>query len=69
MEGEYIIEAEYCMLELVDMALGHRIKPPGFDLKVEPLDSLDVDERPIPIVKLANAQLWATFFMDNPSKK
>ena len=35
-----------------------------------PLDSLDVDESPPPIVKLANAQhhaqLLTTFFMDNP---
>ena len=64
------IEVEYCMLELVDMALGQKLKPPGFDLDAKPLDSLDVDERPPPIVKLVDAQhhaqLLATFFMDNP---
>ena len=44
-----------------------RIEPPSFDLNAEPLDSLDVDERPQPITKLAysqhHAQLLATFFM------
>jgi hypothetical protein len=39
------------LLGLVDMALGQRIQPPSFDLNVEPLDSLDVDERPALIVK------------------
>ena len=56
--------------ELVDMAWGERIEPPRFDLNAEALDSLDVDERPLPIVKVAyvqhHAQLLATFFMDNP---
>ena len=70
MKIEDIIEAKYCMSELVDMALGQRIEPPSFDLNAKPLDSLDVDERPPPIVKLADAQhhaqLLATFFMDNP---
>ena len=59
------------MSKLVDMDLGQRIEPPSFDLNAEPLDSLAVDERPPPSVKLANAQhhaqLFATFlFMDNP---
>ena len=57
MEGEDIIEVEYCMLDLVDMALGQRIEPRSFNLNVEPLDSLYVDERPLPIMKLADAQL------------
>ena len=57
MEGEDIIEVEYCMLDLVDMALGQRIEPHSFNLNVEPLDSLYVDERPLPIMKLADAQL------------
>jgi hypothetical protein len=69
-EGEDNIKAEYCMLELVDMALGQRIEPLSFDLNAKPLDSLDIDERPPPIVKLTNAQhlvqLLAIFFMDNP---
>ena len=30
MEGEDIIEAEYCMSELVDMALGQRSEPVKF---------------------------------------
>jgi hypothetical protein len=51
MEGEDIIEVEYCMSELVDMALGQIIEPPYFGLNVKPLDSLDVDERPPPFVK------------------
>jgi hypothetical protein len=38
------------------MALGQRITPPKFDLNVEPLNSLDVDERPPHVVKSANAQ-------------
>ena len=56
--------------KLVDMALGHIKKPPSFDLDAKPLNSLDVHEKPPPIVKLANAQhpaqLSTTFFMDNP---
>jgi hypothetical protein len=69
MEGEDIIEAEYCMSELVDMALGQRIEPASLDLTAETINPLDVDERPPPIVKLTDAQqhaqLLATFFMDN----
>ena len=50
------------------MALGQRIRPPSFDLNVEPLDTLDIDERPPPIMKLAIAQHHALhfFFTDNP---
>ena len=52
------------------MALAQRIKPPSSNLNAESLHSLDVDERPPPIVKLVDAQhhakLLATFFMDNP---
>jgi hypothetical protein len=69
MEGEDIIEAEYCMLELVDMALGQRIEPASLDLIAETVNPLDIDERPPPNVKLTDAQqhahLLATFFMDN----
>jgi hypothetical protein len=69
MEGEDIIEAEYCMAELVDMALGQRIKLISLDQTVETVNPLDVDERPPPIVKLTDAQQHAqlldTFFMDN----
>ena len=43
------------MSNLVDIALGHSIKPPSFDLNTELLDSLDVNERPPHIVKLENA--------------
>jgi len=57
---------KYCMLELFDLALGQRIKAPSFDLNVEPLNSLDVDERSTQVVKVADAQhhaqLLATFF-------
>jgi hypothetical protein len=71
-EGEDIIEVEYCMSELVDKALGQRRESPSFDLNAKPLDSLDIDERPPPIVKLATAQhhahLLIAFFMDNPLK-
>ena len=69
MEGEDIIEAEYCMSKLVDMALGQRIEPASLDLTVGTVNPLDVDERPPPIVKLTDAQqhaqLLASFFMDN----
>jgi hypothetical protein len=34
MQGEDIIKVEYCMEEVVDMALGQRIEPPSFDLNV-----------------------------------
>lgn len=70
MKGANIIEAEYCMTKLVDMALGHKIDTPSFDLIVGPLNSLDVDESPSHVVKLADAQhhvqLLGTFLMDNP---
>jgi hypothetical protein len=35
MEGEDIIEAEYCMSELVDKALGQIIEPTSLDLTAE----------------------------------
>ena len=70
MEGEDIIQVEYCILELVDVALRQRQEPPSLDLTVEPLDFLNVDERPPLRVKLANAQhhvqLLATFLMGHP---
>ena len=54
------------------MTLGHRIEPITYDLNAKCLVSLDVDDRPPPIMKLAHAQhhtqLLATFFMDNPFK-
>jgi hypothetical protein len=45
------------MSKLVDMALGQRIKPPRFDLNAKPLDSLDVDERPIVNWQMPNIML------------
>ena len=57
------------MYELVNM--GQIIRPPSFELNVEPLDTLDVKVRSPPIVKLADyehhAQLSATilFFISN----
>ena len=69
MEVEDIVEVEYCMSKLVDLALGQTIEPPRFNLNVDPLRSLDVGERPPPIVKVEyaqhHAQLLHTFFMDN----
>ena len=69
MEGEDIIEAEYCMSEMVDTALGQRIKLASLELTVETVNRLDVDERPPPIVNLTDAQrhaqLIATILMDN----
>jgi hypothetical protein len=69
MEGEDIIEAKYCMSELVDMALGQRIEPASLDLIAETVNPLDIDERTPPNVKLTDAQqhaqLLATLFMDN----
>ena len=55
-QGEDIIDIECCMLELLDMALGQRIEPTSSNLTAKPLHTLDVDERPPPIVKLADAQ-------------
>ena len=70
-EGEDIIKVEYCMSELVD-PLGQRRESPNFDLNAKPLDSLDIDEKPPFIMKLATAQYHAhlliAFFMDNPLK-
>ena len=58
------------MYELVDMILGQRIKPPNYELNAKPLDSLDVDERLPPILKLAHTQhhpqLLDFFLIDNP---
>jgi hypothetical protein len=69
MKGEDIIEVEYCMSVLVDMALGQRIKPVSLDLTAETVNPLDDDERAPPIVKLTDveqyAQVLATFFMEN----
>ena len=53
------------------MALGQKTKPPSFDHNAKHLECLDVDERPPPRMKLADAQhhaqLLATFcFMDKP---
>jgi len=59
MESEDIIEAEYCMSKLIDMALGQRIKPASLDLTAETLNPLDGDERPPPIVKLTDTQQHA----------
>ena len=56
MQGEDIVDIEYCMLELLDTALGQRIKPTSFNLNAKPLHPLEVDERPPPIVKLVDAQ-------------
>ena len=71
-EGEDIIEVEYCMSKLVDKALGQRRESPNFDLNAKPLDSLDIDERPPLIMKLATAQhhahLLIALLMDNPLK-
>ena len=70
MEGKAIIEVEYCMLELVDMALGHRIEPPSSGLNAKPLNSSDVDKRHALSEKLTDAQhhaqllatfLWTTY--------
>ena len=55
-QGEDIIDIECCMLELLDMALGQRIEPTSSNLTAKPLHTLDVDERPPPIVRLADAQ-------------
>ena len=55
-----------CQSLLVDMALGQRMESPNFDLNAKPWDSLDVDDKPPLIVKLADAQyhapLLSTFF-------
>jgi hypothetical protein len=58
MDGEDIIEVEYCMSKLVHMALG-QIEPSSLDLTAETVNPLDVDERPPPIVKLTDAQQYA----------
>ena len=53
------LEVEYCMSELVDMALGQRTESPSFDLIAKPLDSLDAHERPPLIVILVVPQHYA----------
>ena len=64
MKGKDIIEVEYGMWELIDMALGHRIEPPSFDLHAMLLDSLVVDERPPLIMKLVDAQHHAQLLLN-----
>ena len=49
------------LAKLVDMALEQSVEQQSFDLNAKPLDSLDVDEKPPLIVKLAYAQLSTTF--------
>ena len=50
--------------------MGQRIELPSFDLNAKLLDSLDIDERPPPIVKLAvvqhHAHLLVAFFYGQP---
>lgn len=69
LEGEDIIEVGYCMSKFVDIALGHRIEPPSFDFNKEILDSLDVHERPPPIMKhicSSSSIISLHFLPDNP---
>jgi hypothetical protein len=57
-----------CQSLLVDMALGQRMESSSFDLNAKPLDSLDVDERPPPIMKLANTHAYVTKLRAKPEK-
>ena len=66
MDGEDINEAWKCMSKLVNMALGQRIEPLVLTLMQSPWIPVNVDERPPPIVNMADgqhhAQLITTFF-------
>ena len=68
---EEIVDAEYNMVELVDLAWGREIHL-GLDLNEEPMEGNDVDDQPTPIVKLPQAreyaQLLSNFAMEHPSE-
>ncbi len=51
---EVIVDAEYNMAELVDLAWEGEIHL-GLDLNEEPMEGNDVDDQPIPIVKRPQA--------------
>ena len=52
--GEEIIDAEYNIVELVDLARG-RVIHLGLNLNEEPREGNDVDDQTTPIVKLPQA--------------
>jgi hypothetical protein len=71
MECVYIIEVEYCMSKLVDVALGQRIVPTSLVLRAESVTPLDVlGSNSITMWKrrmLNNMlNLWSTFLRDSP---
>jgi hypothetical protein len=49
--GEEIVDVEYDMVELVDLASGREIHL-GLILNEQPMEGNDVDDQPTPIVKL-----------------
>jgi hypothetical protein len=54
LERIFFIEVEYIIIELVDLAWG-KATHLDLDLNQEPLDEIDVDEEPRPIVKFCNS--------------
>jgi hypothetical protein len=51
------------MVELVDLARD-RDKHLGLDLNEEPMRGIDVDDQPIPIIKLPQAREYAQLLLD-----
>jgi hypothetical protein len=59
MDGEDLIEEELTNTKLVDMTLEvNETSPSNLDLNVDPIPN--VDDQPPPIVKLTNAQHYAS---------
>ena len=56
--GEDIVDVEYNMTELVDLAWGREIHL-VFNLNEEPMKGYEVGDQPIPIVKLPQAHEYA----------
>ena len=69
--GEKIVDIEYNMVELVDLAWCRGIHL-GLDLNEEPTEGNELDDQPTPIVKLPQtreyAQLLSNFVTQHPMK-
>ena len=56
--GEGIVDVEYNMVGLVDLAWGREIHL-GLHLNEEPMEGNDVEDQPTPIIKLPQAREYA----------
>jgi hypothetical protein len=69
--GEKIVDIEYNMIELLDLAWRGEIHL-GLDLNEEPTEGNKLNNQPTPIVKLPHtreyAQLLSNFAMQHPMK-